>query len=108
MSERLSSSSSSGAPKANFGVAQKALRDAVGAEESGAGGLNIKGASSNKEGNVVQVSGLVKGTTAADVEVNHFIFAKTPQTKTRMLRQYSNAADQFSPRSSIPHPQVTV
>jgi len=67
LSERLSSSSS-GAPKANFGVAQKALREAVGAEEPGIGGLNIKGASSTKEGNVVQVSGLVKGTTAADVE----------------------------------------
>jgi hypothetical protein len=72
LSERLSSSSS-GAPKANFGIAQKALRDAVGAEEPGVGGLNIKGASSTKEGNVVQVSGLVKGTTAADVEVSHFM-----------------------------------
>jgi hypothetical protein len=45
------------------------LRDAVGVEDA-AGGLNIKGASNVKEGNVVQVSGLVKGTTAADVEVN--------------------------------------
>jgi hypothetical protein len=69
LSERLSSSSS-GAPKANFGIAQKALRDAVSTEEPGTGGLNIKGASSVKEGNVVQVSGLVKGTTAADVEVS--------------------------------------
>jgi len=67
LSERLSSSSS-GAPKANFGVAQKALRAAVGVEEPASGGLNIKGASGVKEGNVVQVSGLVKGTTAADVE----------------------------------------
>lgn len=67
LSERLSSSSS-GAPKANFANAQKALRDAVSTEEPGTGGLNIKGASSAKEGNVVQVSGLVKGTTAADVE----------------------------------------
>lgn len=46
----------------------------MGAEEPAAGGLNIKGASSTKEGNVVQVSGLVKGTTAADVEVSHFMF----------------------------------
>jgi hypothetical protein len=68
LSERLSSSSSSLAPKPNFGVAQKALKDAIGSEASGTGGLNIKGASSVKEGNVVQVSGLVKGTTPADVE----------------------------------------
>lgn len=66
LSERLSSSLS-GVPKADFGVAQKALRDVVGTEERTVG-LNIKGASSVKEGNVVQVSGLVKGTTAADVE----------------------------------------
>jgi len=67
LSERLSSSSSV-APKANFGVAQKALKDAIATEEPGVGGLNIKGASNVKEGNVVQVSGLVKGTTPADVE----------------------------------------
>jgi len=68
LSERLSTSSSSPAPKPNFGVAQKALKEAISSEGSGTGGLNIKGASSVKEGNVVQVSGLVKGTTPADVE----------------------------------------
>jgi len=67
LSERLSSSSSV-APNANFGVAQKALREVLTSEEHGSGGLNIKGASSIKDSNVVQVSGLVKGTTAADVE----------------------------------------
>ncbi|KAI0741152.1 hypothetical protein C8Q76DRAFT_667127 [Earliella scabrosa] len=51
-----------GAPKMNFGIADKALRDALGEK----GGLSIKGASSR--GNVVQVAGLAKGTTAADVE----------------------------------------
>ena len=51
------------APKMNFGIADKALRDALGDK----GGLSIKGASSR--GNVVQVAGLAKGTTAADVEV---------------------------------------
>jgi hypothetical protein len=69
LSERLSSSSS-GAPKVNFGIAQKAVKDAVSNEDHGTGGLNIKGASGVREGNVVQVSGLVKGTTAADVEVS--------------------------------------
>lgn len=55
-----------------MGLAQKALRNAVGAEGGGLalGGFNIKGASSIKDGNVVQVSGLVGGTTAADVEVS--------------------------------------
>ncbi|KAI0753049.1 hypothetical protein C8Q80DRAFT_1097140 [Daedaleopsis nitida] len=50
------------APKLNFGIADKALRDAIGEK----GGLSIKGASSR--GNVVQVAGLARGTTAADVE----------------------------------------
>ena len=54
------------APKMNFGIADRALRDAVGDKP----GLSIKGASSR--GNVVQVSGLAKGTTAADVEVISF------------------------------------
>ncbi|KZP19582.1 hypothetical protein FIBSPDRAFT_862491 [Athelia psychrophila] len=68
LSERLSSSS--GAPRVDVGPAQRALRSAVGADGPGsAGGFNIKGASSIKDGNVVQVSGLVKGTTPADVEV---------------------------------------
>lgn len=66
----MSSSSSSVAPRPDFGVAQKALKEAISSEASGNGGLNIKGASSVKEGNVVQVSGLVKGTTPADVEVS--------------------------------------
>ncbi|KAH9912686.1 uncharacterized protein BXZ73DRAFT_56077 [Epithele typhae] len=50
------------APKLNFGLADRALKDALGEK----GGLTIKGASSR--GNVVQVSGLARGTTAADVE----------------------------------------
>ncbi|KAI0827870.1 hypothetical protein BC628DRAFT_121680 [Trametes gibbosa] len=49
------------APKLNIGLADKALREAIGDK-----GLSIKGASSR--GNVVQVAGLAKGTTAADVE----------------------------------------
>ncbi|KAF7980850.1 hypothetical protein HWV62_29469 [Athelia sp. TMB] len=67
LSERLSSGSS-GARKVDAGQAQKALRSAVGADNISSGGFNIKGASSIKDGNVVQISGLVKGTTPADVE----------------------------------------
>ncbi|KAI0332935.1 hypothetical protein GY45DRAFT_1245747 [Cubamyces sp. BRFM 1775] len=61
LSARLTSAPSS-APKLNLGIADKALREAIGEK----GGLSIKGASSR--GNVVQVSGLARGTTAADVE----------------------------------------
>lgn len=51
------------APKANFNaIAQKALREATGASE----GISIKGAG-NSQGNVVEVTGLVGGTTAEDV-----------------------------------------
>ncbi|KAG2153343.1 hypothetical protein DEU56DRAFT_774720 [Suillus clintonianus] len=47
-------------------LAQRALRDATG---DGKGlGLSIKGASSAPLGNVVEVKGLVRGTSAADVE----------------------------------------
>lgn len=106
LSERLSSNSSggSGAPRANLGVAaQKALRDAVGADASG--GLNIKGASSVKDGNVVQVSGLVKGTSPADVEVcqdatpSYHIAELNPLT----LRRYSSVVGPSSPPNSTPH-----
>ncbi|KAG0708160.1 hypothetical protein DFH29DRAFT_893303 [Suillus ampliporus] len=45
-------------------LAQRALRDATGDSK----GLSIKGASSAPLGNVVEVKGLVRGTTAADVE----------------------------------------
>ncbi|KAF8967919.1 hypothetical protein BDZ97DRAFT_1903164 [Flammula alnicola] len=53
------------APKANLNpIAQKAIRDATSASRSDSA-LSIKGASS--QGNVVEVSGLVSGTTAEDV-----------------------------------------
>ncbi|KAI0759986.1 hypothetical protein BD413DRAFT_607391 [Trametes elegans] len=66
LSARLTSAPA-GAPKVNLGIADRALREAVGekAEKNGPG-ISIKGASSR--GNVVQVSGLARGTTAADVE----------------------------------------
>ncbi|KZT23560.1 hypothetical protein NEOLEDRAFT_1136346 [Neolentinus lepideus HHB14362 ss-1] len=66
LSARLSTGSVQ-PPKMNFGMADKALKDALGVERSNsAGDISIKGAS--MRGNVVQVTGLVKGTTAADVE----------------------------------------
>ncbi|TFK74032.1 hypothetical protein BDN72DRAFT_790061 [Pluteus cervinus] len=63
LSERISSQPTP--PKANLNmIAQKALRDATSASGEQ---LSIKGASSASQGNVVEVSGLVAGTTAADV-----------------------------------------
>jgi hypothetical protein len=51
------------APRANFSaIAQKALKEATGSEQ-----LSIKGAGSSSPGNVVEVTGLVAGTTADDV-----------------------------------------
>ncbi|THH13226.1 hypothetical protein EW146_g6967 [Bondarzewia mesenterica] len=63
LSARLAAPGS--APKMNFGVAERALREAAGGKGE-LGELSIRGASSR--GNVVEVTGLVKGTTAADVE----------------------------------------
>ncbi|PCH36661.1 hypothetical protein WOLCODRAFT_82757 [Wolfiporia cocos MD-104 SS10] len=61
LSARLSNAAQAGAPKINISGADRALRQALGEKE-----LVIKGASSR--GNVVQVSGLAPGTSAADVE----------------------------------------
>ena len=72
LSARLSNAPQS-APKMNFGIADKALKDAVGDKSI----LSIKGASSR--GNVVQVSGLVRGTSAADVEVKRPLLLSTPE-----------------------------
>ncbi|KAG1861888.1 hypothetical protein C8R48DRAFT_710582 [Suillus tomentosus] len=49
-------------------LAQRALRDAAGDSKASGQGLSIKGASAVPLGNVVEIRGLVKGTTAADVE----------------------------------------
>lgn len=111
LSERLSSNSSGGggAPRATLGVAaQKALRDAVGVDVSG--GLNIKGASSVKDGNVVQVSGLVKGTSPADVEVcipgalRYRSLLCFLSQSIRDFRQYSSAVGPSSLPNFTPYP----
>lgn len=66
LSDRLEAPSKDTPPKMNFGGAVKALKEAtgVGADKE----LSIRGASTR--GNVVEVTGLVKGTTAEDVEVS--------------------------------------
>ncbi|KAI0319259.1 hypothetical protein OF83DRAFT_1055310 [Amylostereum chailletii] len=60
LSARMSSTPL-GAPKINFNPVDRALKDA-------AGELSIRGASGSMRRNVVEVTGLVKGTTPADVE----------------------------------------
>ena len=64
LSSRLTSNAAQ-PRKAESRLAQRALRDATGESK----GLSIKGAGSAPSGNVVEVKGLVRGTTAADVEV---------------------------------------
>ncbi|KAJ3006665.1 hypothetical protein NUW54_g3848 [Trametes sanguinea] len=64
------------APRLSLGIAEKAIREVTGEK----GGLSIKGASSR--GNVVQVSGLARGTTAADVEA---IFKRCGPITTAVL-----------------------
>lgn len=65
-------------PKMNLSMADRALREANGEK-----GLSIKGASAR--GNVVQVSGLAKGTTSEDVEVRLVIFAVLSTTKLSLI-----------------------
>jgi hypothetical protein len=67
LSDRLDAPSRDIPPKMNFGGAVKALKEATG--HSPDKELSIRGASTR--GNVVEVTGLVKGTTAEDVEVSN-------------------------------------
>ncbi|KAF7783156.1 hypothetical protein Agabi119p4_2532 [Agaricus bisporus var. burnettii] len=65
LSARLSDHT--GAPKPNINnLAQRALREATAATGSKDQGFSIKGAG-NSQGNIVEVTGLVAGTTADDV-----------------------------------------
>ena len=66
LSDRLSVPQKDAPPKMNFGGAVKALKEATGSATDKE--LSIRGASTR--GNVVEVTGLVKGTTAEDVEVS--------------------------------------
>jgi hypothetical protein len=67
LSDRLDAPSREAPPKMNFGGAVKALKEATGLGPDKE--LSIRGASTR--GNVVEVTGLVKGTTAEDVEVSN-------------------------------------
>lgn len=62
LSARLSDSASRQPPKINMGAAVRAMEEARGSKD-----ITIKGAS--MRGNLIEVRGLVAGTTADDVEV---------------------------------------
>jgi hypothetical protein len=80
LSDRLDAPSRDAPPKMNFGSAVKALKDATG--QSVDKELSIRGASTR--GNVVEVTGLVKGTTAEDVEVSN------SKIGSRLTEEWSN------------------
>ncbi len=73
LSDRLGAPQKDTPPKMNFGGAVRALKEATGSATDKE--LSIRGASTR--GNVVEVTGLVKGTTAEDVEVSDCLTCET-------------------------------
>lgn len=95
LSDRLEAPSKDTPPKMNFGGAVKALKEAtgVGADKE----LSIRGASTR--GNVVEVTGLVKGTTAEDVEVSSGDIGFFSYPKSGVRR--STSTGKLGPRPSV-------
>ncbi|KAI9441195.1 hypothetical protein H4582DRAFT_1810353 [Lactarius indigo] len=85
LSDRLGAPQKDAPPKMNFGGAVRALKEATGSATDKE--LSIRGASTR--GNVVEVTGLVKGTTAEDVEA---IFKRCgPITQSSVKQSHGNA-----------------
>ena len=95
LSDRLGAPQKDAPPKMNFGSAVKALKEATGSATDKE--LSIRGASTR--GNVIEVTGLVKGTTAEDVEVSDpllaraivllaIILSSTPSGYLQAMRSY--------------------
>ncbi|KAH9073094.1 hypothetical protein EDB83DRAFT_2360811 [Lactarius deliciosus] len=85
LSDRLGAPQNDTPPKMNFGGAVRALKEATGSATDKE--LSIRGASTR--GNVVEVTGLVKGTTAEDVEA---IFKRCgPITQSSVKQSHGNA-----------------
>jgi hypothetical protein len=85
LSDRLGAPQQGAPPKMNFGSAVRALKEATGSATDKE--LSIRGASTR--GNVVEVTGLVKGTTAEDVEA---IFKRCgPITQSSVKQPLGNA-----------------
>jgi len=85
LSDRLGAPPKDTPPKMNFGSVVKALNEATGSATDKE--LSIRGASTR--GNVVEVTGLVKGTTAEDVEA---IFKRCgPITQSSVKQMHGNA-----------------
>ncbi|KAI0292565.1 hypothetical protein BC826DRAFT_1018684 [Russula brevipes] len=85
LSDRLDASRDT-PPKMNFGSAVKALKEATG--QGADNELSIRGASTR--GNVVEVTGLVKGTTAEDVEA---IFKRCGPITQSSVKQTGGSGD---------------
>ncbi|KAI0262560.1 hypothetical protein BC834DRAFT_890754 [Gloeopeniophorella convolvens] len=83
LSDRLDTPSKDAPPKMNFGGAARALREATGLTVDKE--LSILGASTR--GNVVEVTGLVKGTSAEDVEA---IFKRCGPITQSSVKQSGN------------------
>jgi len=86
LSDRLGTPSRDTPPKMNFGSAVKALKEATGLAADKE--LSIRGASTR--GNVVEVTGLVKGTTAEDVEA---IFKRCGPITQSSVKQTNGSGD---------------
>lgn len=86
LSDRLGAPQKDAPPKMNFGSAVKALKEATGSAADKE--LSIRGASTR--GNVVEVTGLVKGTTAEDVEA---IFKRCGPITQSSVKQTHGTAD---------------
>ena len=100
LSDRLDAPSREAPPKMNFGGAVKALKEATGLSADKE--LSIRGASTR--GNVVEVTGLVKGTTAEDVEVSNsgFRLLLCEEWGNRTLpRQVRFRGDPYSSKSVV-------
>jgi hypothetical protein len=87
LSDRLDAPSRDNPPKMNFGGAVKALKEATGSGPDKE--LSIRGASTR--GNVVEITGLVKGTTAEDVEVSN------GEIRFFVMRRIGNFPGKFAP-----------
>ncbi|KAH9060531.1 hypothetical protein EDB87DRAFT_1789926 [Lactarius vividus] len=86
LSDRLGVPQKDTPPKMNFGGAVRALKEATGSATEKE--LSIRGASTR--GNVVEVTGLVKGTTAEDVEA---IFKRCGHITQSSVKQSHGNAD---------------
>ena len=81
-------------PRVNMGAAARALEKATGTKD-----ISIKGAS--VRGNLIEVKGLVAGTTADDVEVSPFNLPLTFQGEVLTIRDTGNLQALWTHRKEL-------